>query len=155
VENKESKENREVINNEIIEELNESKDNKDMKETNKEKNIIEERKKENYSSNDDSFTEITNEEYIKNLKDSINLIQKGLDKNKTSFNELIKNIVKNTEVDKNIIEYITIDDLNTKLREIDVLLSDLKLSCLCNKYSIQNDLRLLNLKSLEEDINSK
>ena len=155
VENKESKENKDVNNNEIIVELNESRDNKDVKETNKEKNIIEESKKENYSSNNDSFTEITNEEYIKNLKDSINLIKKGLDKNKTNFKELIKNIVKNTRVDKNIIEYITIDDLNTKLREIDVLLSDLKLSCLCNKYSIQNDLRLLNLKSLEEDINSK
>lgn len=69
--------------------------------------------------------------------------------------ELIKNIVKNTKVDKNRTEYITIDDLNTKLREIDVLLSDLELSCLCNKYSIPNDLRLLNLKLLEEDINSK
>lgn len=155
VENKENKENKEAKNNEIIEELNESRDNKDMKEINKEKNITEERKKENYSSKDDSITEITNEEYKKNLKDSINLIKKGLDKNKTNFNELIKNIVKNTKVDKNRTEYITIDDLNTKLREIDVLLSDLELSCLCNKYSIPNDLRLLNLKLLEEDINSK
>jgi hypothetical protein len=148
-------ENKEFKNNEIIEELNESRDNKDMKDTNKDKNITDERKKEHYISNDDSITEITNEEYSKNLKDAIKFIKNGIDKNKTNFNELIKNIKKNTKVDKNKIEYITIDDFNTKLREIDVLLSDLQLSCLCNKYSMPNDLRQLNSKSLEEDINSK
>ena len=150
-----NEENKEVRNNEIIEELNESKDNKDKKDSNKDKNITEERIKDNYSSKEDSITEITNEEYIKNINDSINLIKKGLDKNKTNFNELIKNVIKNTKVDNNRVEYITIDDFNTKLREIDVLLSDLQLSCLCNKYSIPNDLRLLNLKNLEDDINPK
>ena len=146
---------KEFKNNEIIEEKNESKDNKDVGDTNKGKNITDERKKEKDISNDDSITEITNEEYAKNLKDAIKFIKNGIDKNKTNFNELIKNIKKNTKVYKNKIEYITIDDLNTKLREINVLLSDLQLSCLCNKYSIPNDLRQLNSKSLEEDINSK
>ena len=146
---------KEFKNNEIIEEKNESKDNKDVGDTNKGKNITDERKKEKDISNDDSITEITNEEYAKNLKDAIKFIKNGIDKNKTNFNELIKNIKKNTKVYKNKIEYITIDDLNTKLREINILLSDLQLSCLCNKYSIPNDLRQLNSKSLEEDINSK
>ena len=55
----------------------------------------------------------------------------------------------------NDIEYISINDLNAKLKDIGVILSDLKLSCICSKYSLQNDLRLINIKSMEEDINPK
>ena len=52
-------------------------------------------------------------------------------------------------------EYISINDLNNKLKAIGVILSDLKLSCLCSKYSLENNLQLINIKNLEQNINSE
>ena len=52
------------------------------------------------------------------------------------------------------IEYISINDLNDKLKSIGINLSDINLSCLYNKYGIGNDLGLINIKKLEDDINS-
>ena len=49
-------------------------------------------------------------------------------------------------------DYINIEDLNEKLVGIDVVLSDMQLSCLCSKYSLPNELRLINVKSLEKSL---
>ena len=49
-------------------------------------------------------------------------------------------------------ECITIEDFNDQLKSIKVVLSDLKLSCLCSKYSIPNELRLIDKKRIEKDI---
>ena len=102
---------------------------------------------------DDSATEITIDEYMKQLKESLDLIKKVIKVKNISFNQIVeekKKVMKNEEMD---VEYISIDDLNKKLRSLGVNLSDLKLSCLCSKYSLQNDLRLINIKSLEKDLN--
>ena len=51
-------------------------------------------KKENINNEvnktDDSATEITNEEYLKQLKESINLIKKGLEKENISFKNFVE-----------------------------------------------------------------
>ena len=145
-----NKENKEKNNDkEIIENIN---DNNNIEED-KTKNINTEKKSENNSKLEDSMTEITNDEYIKQLNDAIKLIKNGLKKKKFNFKDFIRDIKQNIEIENNIIECFTIDDFNEKLKRIGVVLSDLKLSCLCSKYSLPNELRLIEIKKLEEDIN--
>ena len=49
-------------------------------------------------------------------------------------------------------EYVTIEDFNEQLKSIKITLSDLKLSCLCSKYSIPNELRLIDKNKIDIDI---
>ena len=145
-----NKENKEKNNDkEFIENIN---DNNNIEED-KTKNINTEKKSENNSKLEDSMTEITNDEYIKQLNDAIKLIKNGLKKKKFNFKDFIRDIKQNIEIENNIIECFTIDDFNEKLKRIGVVFSDLKLSCLCSKYSLPNELRLIEVKKLEEDIN--
>ena len=99
------------------------------------------------------MTEITNEEYIKQLSDCIKLIRNGLTRKKISFDEFIREIKQEIEIENSIIECMTIDDFNEILKRIGIVFSDLKLSCLCSKYSLPNELRLIEIKKLREDIN--
>ena len=145
-----NKENKEKNNDkEIIENIN---DNNNIEED-KTKNINTEKKSENNSKLEDSMTEITNDEYIKQLNDAIKLIKNGLKKKKFNFKDFVRDIKQNIEIENNVIECFTIDDFNEKLKRIGVVFSDLKLSCLCSKYSLPNELRLIEVKKLEEDIN--
>ena len=101
---------------------------------------------------EDSMTEITNEEYIKQLMEAIALMQEGLKKANTSFDELMGNVVQKRKLIGIFYECITIEDFNDQLKSINVVLSDLKLSCLCSKYSIPNELRLIDKNKIEKDI---
>ncbi len=56
--------------------------------------------------------------------------------------------------DKDDLQYISINDLNNKLKSIGVILSEMEFSCLYNKYGVENDLAVINIKLLEEGINS-
>ena len=49
-------------------------------------------------------------------------------------------------------DYINIEDLNEKLVGIEVILTDMQLSCLCSKYSLPNELRLINVKTFEKSL---
>ena len=150
---KENEENKEKNNDkEIISQENINNDNNNIEEE-KAKKINTEKKSENNSKLEDSMTEITNEEYIKQLNDAIKLIKNGLKKKKFNFKDFIRDIKQNIEIENNVIECFTIDDFNEKLKRIGVNFSDLKLSCLCSKYSLPNELRLIEIKKLEEDIN--
>ena len=101
---------------------------------------------------EDSMTEITNEEYIKQLMEAISLMQDGLKEANTSFDELMGNVVQKRKLNGIFYECITIEDFNDQLKSINVVLSDLKLSCLCSKYSIPNELRLIDKNKIEKDI---
>ena len=101
---------------------------------------------------EDSMTEITNEEYIKQLTEAISLMQDGLKEANTSFDELMGNVVQKRKLNGIFYECITIEDFNDQLKSINVVLSDLKLSCLCSKYSIPNELRLIDKNKIEKDI---
>ena len=102
--------------------------------------------------NEDSMTEITNEEYIKQLFEAISLMQEGLKVGKTNFNDLMANVIQRRKINGNFYECITIEDFNDQLKSINVVLSDLKLSCLCSKYSIPNELRLIDKNKIQKDI---
>ena len=133
--------------------LNKNKDNNienyNIDESSKKENNFEENK------TDESATEITIDEYLKQLGEAIESIKNGLKNENVSFKDFIEDKKKVTNVEGKNIEYISINDLNNKFKDIGVILSDLKLSCLCSKYSLQNDLRLINIKSFEEDLESK
>ena len=45
-----------------------------------------------------------------------------------------------------------VKSINEKLVEIDVILSDLKLSCLCSKYSLPDELRLINVANFQKSL---
>ena len=101
---------------------------------------------------EDSMTEITNEEYVKQLLGSIKQMKEGLEKAKINFKDLMNNIVQKRKINGMFYEYVTIEDFNEQLKTIKIYLSDLKLSCLCSKYSIPNELRLIDTNRINIDI---
>lgn len=117
-------------------------------------NKSEERKnKFNESENEnDSVTEITNEDFIKHIKDSLNLIQNALEENSLEFINFIEDNVRKIKIGEKFYDYINIEDLNDKLIGIKVVLSDMQLSCLCSKYSLPDELRLIDVKNFEKSI---
>ena len=130
-------------------------ENININDNNNDTNINTDRKMENNSNMDESMTEITNEEYIKQLNDALKIIKNGLKKKNISFGEFINDIKQNVEVENRIVECFTIDNFNDILKGIGIIFSDLKLSCLCSKYSLPNELRLIEIKNIERDINLK
>ena len=104
---------------------------------------------------EDSVTEITNEEYNKQISSSIKLIQNALKQNEILFNDLVEDIVIKRKIDGKKYEYIIIDDLNDKLMELGVNLSDLQISCLCSKYNLLNELRFINKVEFGKNFDEK
>ena len=100
----------------------------------------------------DSVTEITNEDFIKHIKDSLNLIQNALEENSLEFINFIEDNVRKIKIGEKFYDYINIEDLNDKLIGIKVVLSDMQLSCLCSKYSLPDELRLIDVKNFEKSI---
>ena len=101
---------------------------------------------------EESMTEITNEEYVKQLVGAIKQMKEGLEKSNTNFNDLMNNIIQKRKINGIFYEYVTIEDFNNQLKTIKINLSDLKLSCLCSKYSIPNELRLIDTNRINKDI---
>ena len=107
---------------------------------------------DDFEEEEDSMTEITNEEYIKQLKEALQIMQKGLKEKKLKFNELMANVVQKRKIAGVFYECISVEDFNDQFKSIDIILSDLKLSCLCSKYSIPNELRLIDKNKMSKDI---
>ena len=121
--------------------------------SNKSNKIDTEKNKFNESENEnESVTEITNEDFIKHIKDSLNLIQTALEENSLDFINFIEDNVQKIKLDGKLYDYINIEDLNDKLIEIKVVLSDMQLSCLCSKYSLPDELRLIDVKNFEKSL---
>ena len=152
--------------NDILEQLDDQKENKKLNtEPNKRNGFVDMLKnnsRDNYIDNenseelkkDESNQEITIAEYQKYINSSLNSIKTALDKKNISFKDFIEEKKQNMNYEGEDIEYISINDLNDKLKSIGINLSDINLSCLYNKYGIGNDLGLINIKKLEDDINS-
>ena len=101
---------------------------------------------------EDSMTEITNEEYVKQLKEAIKQMKEGLAKAKTNFSDLMVNVIQKRKINGKFYEYVTIEDFNEQLKSVNITLTDLKLSCLCSKYCIPNELRLVDKNKIDKDI---
>ena len=98
------------------------------------------------------MTEITNEEYEKIINFCITSIQKGIKEEKTTFTNLFGNYIKTFKSEGKNVDVITIEDFNEQLKNINISLSDLQLSCICSKYSVPENVRLIKSKIVEKDI---
>ena len=108
---------------------------------------------------EESDIEITNEQYV-NIIYNIGLqLIKYLDTNKTTLRQLLGNSVKNISGDnvpeKDKIEVIIIDDFIDKLKEIGIVLkSEIEIYCLFSRYKLTDEYGIINIKSLENDLES-
>ena len=66
-------------------------------------------------------------------------------------------VINKNMIDGELYQYINIEDFNEKILSLGVTLTDLQLSCLCSKFSVPNELRLIDKikfeKSLEDNLN--
>ena len=117
----------------------------------REKNIdIDKENTDDMEEDEDSMTEITNEEYVKQLREAIKQMKEGLEKAKTNFNDLMNNVVQKRKINGRFYEYVTIEDFNEQLKTVKITLTDLKLSCMCSKYCIPNELRLVDKNKIDK-----
>ena len=107
---------------------------------------------DDFEEEEDSMTEITNEEYIKQLSEALKIMQNGIKEKGTTFEELMSNVVQKRKITGIFYECISIEDFNEQFKSLNIILSDLKLSCLCSKYSIPNELRLIDKNKMEKDL---
>lgn len=151
------KEDEYVLNSSKNEENAKEEENNKTNEKDKLNNGIINNNDTNNNNEEDSITEITNDEYNKYIFESINQIQKAIKNKSTDFNELMKGVLNKMSVNGEFYEYINVEDFNEKMVSIGVTLSDLQLSCLCSRYCIPNELRLIDKlkfeKSLEDYMN--
>ena len=121
---------------------------------NEEEKLKEDKENNNINNNndDESITEITNEEYEKIINSCILSIQKGIKEEKTTFTNLFGNYIKTFKSEGKNVDVITIEDFNEQLKNINISLSDLQLSCICSKYSVPENVRLIKSKIVEKDI---
>ena len=82
----------------------------------------------------------------------MNLIQTALEENSLDFINFIEDNVRKIRLGGKLYDYINIEDLNDKLIGIKVVLSDMQLSCLCSKYSLPDELRLIDVKKFETSL---
>ena len=104
------------------------------------------------SNENESVTEITNENYEKQLKEAIETIKNGTNKINLSFGEMVKNITYKAEINGIFYDYFTIENFNEELKKNKIKLSDLQLSCLCNKYCLPDNLKCIDKNKIEKDI---
>ena len=104
------------------------------------------------SNENESVTEITNENYEKQLKEAIETIKIGTNKINLSFGEMVKNITYKAEINGIFYDYFTIENFNEELKKNKIKLSDLQLSCLCNKYCLPENLKCIDKNKIEIDI---
>ena len=122
------------------------------KKSNKKEKKEEKDNSDDFEEDEDSMTEITNEEYVKQLTEALKIMQKGLKEKDTTFEELMINVIQKRKITGIFYECISVEDFNEQFKSINIVLSDLKLSCLCSKYSIPNELRLIDKNKIGKDI---
>ena len=147
----------------IKEKKKESKENnikKNKENENKENNILlnpSEKKqfpksaddKANYE-DEDSYEEISKEDYEKAINETLIIIKLIMEKEKKNcFQVFDDSIVKISQPECDI---ITIDSFNDELVKRGINLNELQLSCICNKYCINEDLKALNIHQINSDI---
>ena len=144
-----------------INDINNKENNINNNNTN---NIINENDKKEDEKNDnenesdknedaESMTEITNEEYIKNINFALSKINEALKKNNyKNISEYLKDNIHNIVINEKNIKIISIEELNNQIQKINVYLNDIQLSCLCSKFSLPDNLRKINIEELEKDL---
>ena len=98
----------------------------------------------------DSYEEISREEYEKAINEVLLLIKLIMEKeNKTCYKVFEDSIVKISQPECDI---ITIESFNDELVKRGINLTELQISCICNKYCINEKLKALNIPQIDLDI---
>ena len=104
----------------------------------------------NQLDDNDSYEEISREEYEKAINEVLLLIKLIMEKeNKTCYNVFEDSIVKISQPECDI---ITIESFNDELVKRGINLTELQISCICNKYCINEKLKALNIPQMDSDI---
>ena len=134
-------------------ENNLKEDNTQVNNNFKENNKQEKANNKEENEDDNSVTEIASDEYLRVLTSTVQTIYYGIQKNTTTnFEEIINKLIKKKNMKGKIYEYVIIDEFVAKLKELGINLSDLQLSCFCNKYSILDELRFIDIRKLQKNI---
>ena len=84
-----------------------------------------------------------------NKKKKILIKKKDKEKNKKiEYNQEKK-------INEKTVKNITIEELNEILTKNDIQFNDIQISCLCSKFSIPDDLRIIDVEKLEEYLINK
>ena len=104
------------------------------------------------SNKNESINEKTNEEHERELKDAINIIKKRLNFLNISFNDFIAQITFKVEINSVNYECFNIENFYLLLKTNNIILSELKLTCICKKYHINENLQIIDKGKIEKDI---
>ncbi len=119
-------------------------------------NLINTNKTQSEKNEDESITEITNEEYNKHINFILSKINECLKKNNLStLDSLLIDFIQERKINEKTIKIITIEELNEILTKNDIQFNDIQISCLCSKFSIPDDLRIIDVEKLEEYLINK
>ena len=119
-------------------------------------NLININKTQSEKNEDESITEITNEEYNKHINFILSKINECLKKNNLSnLDSLLIDFIQKRKINEKTVKIITIEELNEILTKNDIQFNDIQISCLCSKFSIPDDLRIIDVEKLEEYLINK
>ena len=124
-------------------EKNEEKEKKEEKEEN-------DKNKENQTT--ESIEEVSPEDYNKNIYSVLVIIKQLMLDEKKDIRQLFSDSI--VTITKPNSDVITLDSFNDELIKRKIKLNYLQLSCINNKYSINEELHALDIKKIEEDINN-
>ena len=133
-----------------IDELLNKNINNENDENNKINKLVEEKelKKQKEEKEEKEVTEeITRDNFNKTIHDI--LIKNLLKKENKNFKEEFQNCL---EKNSNNLDVISIHSLNKFLIDKEICLNNLQLSCLSNRYCVDDDLIIINASMLEEDL---
>lgn len=104
-----------------------------------------------------NVTEITKEDFKKNISQAFDLINKGMSNKKETLRNLFRDfierkMIKRKEKSSSEGDVVSVENFHEELRKIGVLLTDLQLSCLCTKYCINNELEYVDISLLDSDL---
>ena len=109
-----------------------------------------EKEKENKSN--ESVEELTPEEYNKNIYSVLIIIKHLLEEEKTNLRQLFNDSI--VTISKPECEVITLESFNNELNKRNINLNYLQISCINNKYCINDELYALDINKIEKDISN-
>ena len=119
-------------------------------------NVININKTQSEKNEYESITEIINEEYNKHINFILSKINECLKKNNLStLDSLLIDFIQERKINEKTVKIITIEELNEILTKNDIQFNDIQISCLCSKFSIPDDLRIIDVEKLEEYLINK
>ena len=111
-----------------------------------------EKEKEKENKFNESFEELTPDEYNNNIYSVLIIIKHLLEEEKTNLRQLFTDSI--VTINKPKCEVITLDSFNNELNKRNINLNYLQISCINNKYCINDELYALDINKIEKDISN-